>query len=144
MTAQANAENSQRIIDDCWNAGDVQVIDQLVSADYIDHDLSTHEELRGPKANKERIDSYRKAMPDLHVTVEDLLASDDEVVARWRCTATNDGEFLGNPPTHRHVDFTGISIDRFDANGRLVESWDQWDNLSLLQQLELAPAQQAR
>lgn len=144
MSVEANATAARRILEEAWNAGNLDVLDQLCASDCIDHDLSTHEEVGGLEANKKRIRGYRAAMPDLRVTIDDLVATDDRVVTRWHVSGTNDGELMGNPPTHRHVDFTGMSIDRFDANGRLVETWDQWDNLAFMQQLGLTPALEAQ
>jgi predicted ester cyclase len=43
------------------------------------------------------------------------------------------------PPTGRRVEITGLSMDRFDADGKLVESWDQWDNLGFMSQLGVSP-----
>jgi steroid delta-isomerase-like uncharacterized protein len=144
MSAEANAKAARRILDEAWNAGKIDVLDELCAPDCVDHDLATHEEVMGLEANKERIRGYRMAMPDVHVTVEDLIASEDRVVTRWRASGTNDGEFMGNPPTHRGFEITGLSIDRFDMDGRLAESWDQWDIMGFMQQLGLAPAMEAQ
>jgi steroid delta-isomerase-like uncharacterized protein len=144
MSAEANAAATQRILEEAWNNGNFGVLDELCAADCVDHDLAMHEEVSGLEANKERIRGYRAAMPDLHVTIDDLVASGDRVVTRWHASATNDGELMGNPPTHRHVEFTGMSIDRFDSDGRLAETWDQWDNLLFMQQLGLAPTMETQ
>ena len=144
MSADANATTARRILDEAWNAGNLEVLDELCAPDCVEHDLSTHEEVVGLEANKDRILGYRDAMPDLHVTVDDLVASGDRVVTRWHASGTNDGELMGNPPTHRHMEITGMSIDRFDSDGRLAETWDQWDNLTFMQQLGLAPAMEAQ
>jgi steroid delta-isomerase-like uncharacterized protein len=144
MTAEANTANARRILEEAWNQGNLSLLDEIGAPDYVEHDLATHEELYGLDANKERVRGYRAAIPDLHVTIEDLIASGDKVVTRWRASGTNEGELMGNPPTHRYAEFTGISIDRFDADGRLAETWDQWDVMSFMQQLGLAPAMEAQ
>jgi steroid delta-isomerase-like uncharacterized protein len=144
MSAEANATTARRILDEAWNAGNIEVLDELCAPDCIEHDLSMHEEVIGLEANKERIRGYREAMPDVHVTIDDLVASGDRVVTRWHASGTNDGELMGNPPTHRSIEITGMSIDRFDSGGRLAETWDQWDNLSFMQQLGLAPSMEAQ
>jgi len=144
MAAEANAATARRILDEAWNAGNIEVLDELCAPGCIEHDLSTHEEVIGLEANKERIRGYREAMPDVHVTIDDLVASGDRVVTRWHAAGTNDGELMGNPPTHRSIEITGMSIDRFDSDGRLAETWDQWDNLSFMQQLGLAPSMEAQ
>jgi predicted ester cyclase len=53
---------------------------------------------------------------------------------------TNDGELDGMPPTGRKVEVRGISIDRFDNDGRIVETWDNWDRAGFMEQLGLMPA----
>ena len=139
MTAEANAATARRVVE-AWNTGNLDVLDELLAPDYVDHDLSTHEDVQGVEANKERVRAYRAAMSDLRVTIDDLVAGGDRVASRWHATGTNDGELMGNPLTNRALEITGMSIDRFDADGRLVETWDQWDNLGFMQQLGLAPA----
>jgi predicted ester cyclase len=78
-------------------------------------------------------------MPDMKITIEDVVANDNTCVVRWTARGTNDGELMGAPPTGRHVDITGISIDRYNADGKLVEIWDQWDNFGFMGQLGLVP-----
>lgn len=136
MSAEDNLANSRRLIEEAWNQGKFEVIDELIAPECVNHDLSTHEEVEGLDAHKERIEAYRTAMPDLRVTIEDAFAGGDDVCMRWRARATNEGELLGNPPTHKQVDFTGMSIDRWEG-GKLVEVWDQWDYLGFMQQLGL-------
>jgi steroid delta-isomerase-like uncharacterized protein len=139
MSAEQNLAASQRILAEAWTEGNLEVIDQLCASDCVDHDLASHEETRGIEANKERVQMYRTAMPDLKVSVVDSVASGDEVAIRWVAQGTNDGELMGNPPTHRKVEITGMSIDRFDTDGKIAETWDQWDMLGFMQQLGMAP-----
>ena len=63
-----------------------------------------------------------RAFPDLHVTVEDLIAEGDKVVARNTVTGTHQGEYMGRPPTGKPVTYDEIFILRF-ANGRIAEMW---------------------
>ena len=139
MSAEQNLATSQRILEEAWSGGNLEVIDELCASDCVDHDLSSHEETRGIEANKQRVQTYRTAMPDLKVSIVDSVASGDEVAIRWVARGKNDGELMGNPPTHRDVEITGMSIDRFDADGKLAETWDQWDMLGFMRQLGMAP-----
>lgn len=139
MAAEANVANARRILEEAWNNGNVGVLDELCAPDCVEHDLSTHAEFYGREAAAERLRGYRVAMPDLHVTIEDLIASGDKVVMRWCTRGTNDGEVRGNPPTHRRCEISGMSIERFDEDGRLAETWYQWDVMSYMQQLGIAP-----
>jgi predicted ester cyclase len=81
---------------------------------------------------------YRIAFPDLELTIEDQVAEGDEVVTRFTARGTHRGELMGIPPTGRKVVVTGISIDRL-VNGKTVESWTNYDVLSMMQQLGIIP-----
>ncbi len=139
MSAEANAAAAQRIVDEAFNAGRLEVFDEVCSPDVVSHDPAEPDDIRGIEAHKERVRMYRTAMPDLQVTFDDVIASGDKVATRWTVRGTNDGELMGMLPTGRKVEVTGMSIDRFDADGKIVETWDQWDNSGFMAQLGLAP-----
>ncbi len=77
---------------------------------------------------------FRSAFPDLHFTVEDMIAEGDKVASRYTARGTHRGELMGLPPTGRGVTEVGIMISRL-AEGKLVEDWHSPDNLGLIQQL---------
>ena len=79
------------------------------------------------------------AFPDAKRSVEDQFTDDIRVVTRWKITATHhQGDFLGIAPTGKRVTVTGISIHRI-SSGEIVEEWEEWDSLSLMQQLGVVP-----
>jgi len=82
---------------------------------------------------------YLTAFPDLHFTVEDFIAEGDKVVARLTVRGTQQGIFMGIPPTGKHATVTAIDINRM-AGGKSVEHWLNMDTLGLLQQLGVIPA----
>ena len=139
MSADANAAAAKRVIEEAFSHGRLEVFDEVCSPDVVSHDPAEPEDVRGIEAHKERVRMYRTAMTNLEVTFDDLFAAGDRVAARWRARGTNDGELMGMPPTGKSVEITGISIDRFDADGRLVETWDQWDNAGFMAQLGISP-----
>jgi steroid delta-isomerase-like uncharacterized protein len=139
VSAEANAAAAKRVVDEGFNQGRLEVIDELCSPDVVSHDPAEPEDVRGIEAHRERIRAYRTAISDLEVLVEDIVANGDRVATRWRARGTNDGELMGMSPTGKHVEITGMSIDRFDADGKIVETWDQWDNAGFMVQLGLAP-----
>jgi steroid delta-isomerase-like uncharacterized protein len=139
MSAEANAAASRRVVDEAFNEGRLEVFDEVCSPDVVTHDPAEPEDLRGIEGHKERVAGYRAAMSDLQVVFDDLIASGDKVVSRWTASGTNDGEMMGMPPTGKRVVITGISIDRYDAGGKLVETWDQWDNAGFMTQLGITP-----
>ena len=81
---------------------------------------------------------YRAAFPDVRITVDDVIAAGDKVALRWHSEGTHRGELEGLAPTGARGLVTGISIDRWQ-DGKVVESWTEWDNLGLARQLGAAP-----
>jgi predicted ester cyclase len=81
----------------------------------------------------------RAAFPDIHETVEDIIAEGDTVVTRTTWRGTHQGALLGIAPTGKHVSVSGIDISRV-ASGKFVEHWQSADNLGLLQQLGVVPS----
>jgi steroid delta-isomerase-like uncharacterized protein len=139
MSAESNLANARRIVDEAWNQRRLDVLDEVLSPDFVNHDPADPEDVRGIDAIKERVRGYHTAMPDLVVTIEEAFASGDLVATRWNARGTNEGELAGMPATHKQMNITGMSIDRFDADGKLRETWDQWDNLGFMTQLGLIP-----
>lgn len=137
-----SAENkalARRLVEEAYNGGRLDVTDELVAGDFVGHDPSLPEEVRGPAGVKELIAGYRAAFPDIHVTIEDQIADGDRVVTRWSVKGTHQGELMGMPATGKQATVTGITIDRI-VDGRIAESWDNWDTLGLMQQLGAVPA----
>src|SRR6201995_5861405 len=135
------AEASRRIFEEGFNEGKLDLADQLISAQAINHDPAEPARmrgLRGPEVFKQTVRMYRAAFPDVRITVDDVVAADDRVVLRWHSEGTHRGELEGLAPTGARGSVTGISIDRWQ-NGTIVESWSEWDNLGLARQLGAAP-----
>jgi predicted ester cyclase len=82
---------------------------------------------------------YLAAFPDSYLTVEDMIAEGDKVVARLTSGGTHQGAYMGIPPTGKHVKVTLIDIFRI-AGGKGVEHWMEFDAMGLLQQLGVAPS----
>ena len=131
MTADAKLAVVRRLLEEGWNQGRLEVVDELVAQDAVPAHESTSP---GRQSWKDAIVMYRSAFPDLTYRVDDLFGAGDKVVLRWTATATDTLGFMGRPPTGRRASATGINIYRF-AGGMLVEHWDEWDLAGLLQQL---------
>ena len=86
---------------------------------------------------KELWRNLRSAFPDIHFTIEDTVEQGDKVAARWSATMTHSGTFLGVAPTNKLAKITGISFQRMEG-GKIVEGWDNWDQLGLLVQIGAA------
>ena len=141
--APGNPEENKAIVmryaEEFWNQKNLDVLDELMSADVVAHEATTvHLFGQGLESLKQAAAMYIAAFPDLHATVDDLFAEGDMVVERWTCTATHQGELMGIPPSGKQVTWTGITVFRF-ADGKIVEHWWAWDALGLMQQLTAKP-----
>jgi steroid delta-isomerase-like uncharacterized protein len=119
----------------------LDVVDQLVARDYVDH-AALPGQAPGLEGAKQKWAMWLAAVPDLRTTIEELVAEENTVAARWTAEGTHQGELLGIPPTGQRFRFSGISIFRI-RDGRIVEQREEWDRLSLLQQLGAIPARAA-
>ena len=112
-------------------------------ADILSDDMIEHEETPGFPPTKEGVKAFFKAyvvaFPDLRMDAEDVIVSGDKVVARFRATGTNSGEFMGMPATGKSVDVQGIDIIRFNDDGKAAEHWGVFDAMAMMQQLGVVP-----
>ena len=136
--SEQNKNAVRRLFEEVWNKGYVPVADELFAPTYTHHDSSTPDVGRGPESEKKRVSLYRNAFPDLRLTIEDLIAEGETVMARWSCRGTHKGDLNGIAPTGKQFTISGISIARF-ASGKMVEGWVNWDALGLMQQLGVVP-----
>jgi steroid delta-isomerase-like uncharacterized protein len=132
-----NIAAARRILEEAFSEGRLEVVDELCAENFVDHDPVLGDGDR--EAAKERIAGYRDAFPDLSFTVEDIFEADDKVVMRWTGRGTFENEFMGQQPTGEQGDpVTGISIDRFE-DGKIAESWVQWDALTFMRNIGAVP-----
>jgi steroid delta-isomerase-like uncharacterized protein len=124
----------RRLYDEVINAGNLDCIDELLDLDYVEHP----EEVRGLEAFRERIGAFRRAFPDLHVTVDEVLVDGDRVASRTTIRGTHTGDLMGIPATGRTVSVLAVDLAHF-RDGRAVERWGGLDMFSLLQQLGVIP-----
>jgi steroid delta-isomerase-like uncharacterized protein len=124
----------RRIADDMWNRGNVDVGNEIMSADAQYHGPHMPGGVGGREDWKRAVAMYRGAFPDSHVTYDDLIETDDTVVGRWSATATHTGDLPGLAPTGKPIVISGITIYLFD-NGKITAAWEQLDMLGMWQQL---------
>ena len=134
MRTEENKAILRRYFDEAWNKGRLDVLDEIVAPNYVNHDPAVPGLPAGPAGLKPILAGFRAGFPDLLFTIEDLLAEGDRVVTRWTMRGTHLGEFAGLPPTGRAVVTGGIQIERV-SNGQIVEHWRKSDDLGLMQQL---------
>ena len=141
MSTEDNKATVRRSMEEGWNRGNVAVFDELNAPNWVYHDPGLPQ-VRTVEDYKRWVTETRNAFPDIHGTIDDLIAEGDQVVARYTIRGTNTGDFVTPMPlsaTGKQVSVTAIAIIRF-AGGKGVEVWNQADNLGLFQQLGLIPA----
>jgi predicted ester cyclase len=138
MSSEKHKALYRRFMTEVANRGNLGVADEILSADVVEHETLPPGLARNRDGIKQLFTLIRKAFPDLHITVEDLIAEGDRVVARVTLKGTHRGEFMGIAPTGRPVAYEAIDISRI-AGGKLVEHWGIPDYLTLLQQLGVEP-----
>ena len=143
MSTEENKAMQRRFMEAAFIQGNMDVVDELIAPDYVHHFPDDPEGgggggVRGPEGMKELIGSFRSAFPDIEFTIEEQVAEEDKVVMRLTARGTHEGELQGIPPTGRRVTVMGMVMSR-SAGGKMVESWELYDNLGMMQQLGLAP-----
>jgi predicted ester cyclase len=138
-TPEQNKAIVRRAYEEAWNNRNVDALDDLLPINYDMHEGNPDE---GRNAIKDQIRSYHAAFPDLHVTIEDLIAEGDKVVMRGTWRGTHQGpietEYGIAQPTHTQCTWTGTHVFRIE-NGRIAEAFYAPDRLARLQQLGVLP-----
>ncbi len=139
MSSEENKAIARRWSEELWSKGELAVADEIVAANYVRHDPGDPFSAEGPQGVKRLVGGLRALIPDLHITIEDMIAEGDKVVTRYTGTGTDTGGFMGRPPTGKQTKVTAIQIFRI-INGKIVESWANRDDLGFMQQLGVIPA----
>jgi steroid delta-isomerase-like uncharacterized protein len=121
------------------NRGDVSAADQAFAPNCVIHINGSPEPNLSLGGFKEMASGLLTAFPDLHFTIEDQIVAGDKVATRWTAEGTNSGPFGPVPATGRHVQIDGLILDRV-VDGKVVERWEIWDQMGMMQQLGLAQA----
>jgi steroid delta-isomerase-like uncharacterized protein len=123
-----------KIFDALWSKGQLSVIDELVSKDFVGYWPFRAEPVRGPVEYKGLVADMRRVFPDLNMKVLDYVSEGERAVARFEVTGTHRAEFLTVPPTQKTVTVEGLTMSRI-ANGKIVETRVQMDTLAMLRGL---------
>lgn len=126
---------AQIMVDEVWSRGDLDLIDDVVTADYVEYDPALPEPIRGPEALKETIAMFRKGTPDLTKTIQQTIVDGETVVIPYTATGTHKGEILGVAPTGNEIEVQGVFVYHGEG-GRLSEGTDLWDTYGLLRQID--------
>jgi steroid delta-isomerase-like uncharacterized protein len=130
MPAQDNEAAVRRFYDEVINGRNVEIVDELLTADSVDHTFGS----QGVEASKQFFGMLFQAFPDLRVEVHDVIAEGELAAARVTYSGSHEGEFIGIPATGRQARVSGVDFFRMQ-DGRQAEHWGGPDMASLLQQL---------
>ena len=132
---------SHKWFDEVWNNRSAAAIDQLAAADALIHGLSEDgQPARGTTLFKQFWKSFLSAFPDLKITVDDVLLEGDKTAIRISFGGTHTGDGIGIPPTKRRFDSTAIIIVQW-RDGKIAESWNEFDAAGMMRQLQNPAAQ---
>ena len=136
MSTEQNKTTAGRWFRDIIMQGQLAVADEIFAANHIIHDPHAPPSgwPDGPEGLKMVASVFGGGFSDWDITLDDQIAEGDKVATRWIASATHTGSLQGMPPTGKSVRVTGVNVMRF-AEGKIVESWFNFDMLSLLQQL---------
>lgn len=131
MSIEANKELARRFFDEVWNQKREAAIDAFIAEDAAGNDPDFG---MGREGFRRQWRQWIAAFPDLHFTIEDIIAEGDKVLTRWTLTGTHQGDFMGVPASGRSVVVGGMSLDVI-ADGKIVAGFDGWDALGLRRQI---------
>jgi len=137
MTPTANKLVMERFVE-FINTASEKLAGELISPDAVFHVPGRPDPLRGPTGYLEIIAMMRSGFPDIQWTLEETIAEDDKVAARFTMRGTHQGAFLGVPPTGKKITVQAMNFYRL-SGGQFVEERGQPDLLGLLQQIGAIP-----
>ena len=138
MTTDQNKLTVRRLVEEGFNKQNLRLIDETFAKDAISHDPSQPNLGRGPEGARESMRVYSTAFPDAKVTIDREIAEGDYVVQLLSTSGTHTGPLGNIPATGKKTNVTGVITSKLQ-DGKVVETWSLWDQLTLMQQLGVVP-----
>ncbi len=138
MSSEGNKTQYRRTFEEVFNQGNLALVDELVAPDFLDHEVPPGMNNRGPDSTRQIVTILRTAFPDLHFTIEELVAEGDTVAGRVTMSGTHLGPFQGIPPTGRSFQQAQMHFVRF-RDGKAIEHRAVRDDLGMMRQLGVIP-----
>jgi serine phosphatase RsbU (regulator of sigma subunit) len=132
-TEEENKASFRRYLEEAWNQSNLEVVDEIFDR-YLSHQPNGSVLERGPEDVRRFVGEFRSAFPDLRLIIGEQIAEGDKVVSRGTIRGTHLREFRGMAPTGKEMEIPGMAVFRFSEEGKVVESWDSYDQLSLMRQ----------
>ena len=140
---EANKAVLNRFWTEVWDQGDLDVVDEIFHPNFVDHGLAPGLHKQGPEGAKEAVMQFRNAMPDLYLKCDMMIAEGDKVLSLWESGGTQTGPLASArgtiPPTNNKGIVRGMTLNRVE-DGKIIEAWDNFDILGMLQQLGVIPS----
>lgn len=138
MTIEANKQTMQQFLEFINTASEALAV-ELISPSAIFYVPGRPEPMRGPTGYLAIIAMMRSGFPDIQWTLEEMIAEDARVAARFAMRGTHQGTFIGVPPTGKKIEVQAMNFYRL-SDGQIIEERGQPDLLGLLQQIGAVPA----
>lgn len=134
MKIEKNKILIERYIEEVWNQGKLDILDEIIDVNYINYSPGIPNPERGPEGLKPIIADMRKAFPDLKFEIKNMIVTDEQVAIHCIMHGTHKGDLFGMAATGKTVKVNQMQIERI-VNNKIVEHWRQSDDLGMLQQL---------
>jgi steroid delta-isomerase-like uncharacterized protein len=139
MSAEENKAIVRRYFVEAWGKGNLDVTDELMAPDYVNHGSVPGHPVTDREDMKRIEEATRQAFPDVSFEMHDMVAEGDLVVYRWTGGGTQEGEFMGIPPSGRRFSTQGVVFSRV-RDGKIVEQRRIVDVYAMMQQLGAIPS----
>ena len=138
--AETSTTSHEQIVSDylsIWNNRNYEILPEVVTADIALYDPAAPEgEIHGRDNLETFLRELRQGFPDLHITIDDMITTDEGVIEEWTATGTHKGELHGLPPTHREIKFRGMGKILI-TEGKIREHRIYYDSQEMVEQLGL-------
>ena len=124
----------QRVFEKVWNQGDTSAADQIFADTYVAHIANIPSPINSVDEFKQFVALFRALSPDMRFTIDDQVAEGDKVATRWTLRLQISGDESAAESTDEGIAVTGMSMHKM-TNGKLVESWDNWDSMTAFQSM---------
>ena len=124
----------QQAFEKVWNQGDTSAADQIFADTYVAHIANIPSPINSADEFKQFVALFRALSPDMCFSIEDQVAEGDKVATRWSVQLNTSGGGPAAESADEVTLVTGMSMHRM-TDGKLVESWDNWDSMTAFQSM---------
>lgn len=134
MSQTNNAELIKKYFEEVWNYGNLDVLDEILDENYVNHSPGAPNPPAGPAGLKPIVTAIREAFPDLKYIIENIVISENQIAVHIIMTGTHLGDFFGIAPTGKQIRVNQMQIEHI-RNNKIIEHWRVTDDLNLMRQL---------